>query len=54
MSFGSVILSFLPFVMIFGIFYWAVQAVAGRGKVLDRQAHALERIASALEDRKSA
>jgi hypothetical protein len=51
LSFGSILLSFLPFLILWGIFYWVVQAIAGKNGVMTRQAAALERIATALEQR---
>jgi hypothetical protein len=53
LSLGSVLLSFLPFLILWGISYWVVQAIAGRNGVMSRQAEALERIAKALEDRRA-
>jgi hypothetical protein len=51
LSFGSILLSFAPYLMLWGIFYWVVRALAGKNGVMTRQAAALERIAAALEKR---
>lgn len=51
LSFGSIFLSFVPFLLLWAIYYWVVRALAGKNGVMTRQAEALERIATALEKR---
>jgi hypothetical protein len=51
LSFGSILLAFVPYLILWGIFFWVVHALAGKNGVMTRQAAALERIAAALERR---